>query len=82
MRVSIHGQSLFALARNGSGLFSGYWNWLAMLLSLPTKAQCYTPTMTVEEIEKRIKGMATRALVFGALVGTLCLWFRCGLQPG
>jgi hypothetical protein len=27
--------------------------------------------MTVEEIENRIKRMATRALVFGALVGLL-----------
>jgi hypothetical protein len=27
--------------------------------------------MTVEEIEKRIKGMATRAYIFGAIVGLL-----------
>ena len=31
----------------------------------------YTPTMTAEEIERRIKGMATRALIVGALVGLL-----------
>ena len=37
--------------------------------------------MTVEEIEKRIKGMATRALVFGALVGLL-LGFALGFSVG
>jgi hypothetical protein len=41
--------------------------------------------MTVEDIEKRIKGMATRALVFGALVGLLggfAFGFAVGYSQG
>jgi hypothetical protein len=41
--------------------------------------------MTVEEIENRIKSMATRALVFGALVGLLggfAFGFAVGYSQG
>jgi hypothetical protein len=41
--------------------------------------------MTAEDIEKRIKGMTTRALVFGALVGLLggfAFGFAVGYSQG
>jgi len=45
----------------------------------------YTPAMTVEEIEKRIKRMATRAYIFGVIVGLLlgiALGFAIGYSQG